>query len=48
MGGMGGHAGHHAAGPVKDKPITKHLACTLEELYAGSLRKLKITRTIFR
>jgi len=54
MGGMGGHSfggpmggpmGHQ--GPVKDKPITRHLNCTLEELFAGSLRKLKITRTIF-
>jgi hypothetical protein len=41
-GPMGGHSG-----PVKDKPITKHLACTLEELFTGSTRKLKITRTIF-
>jgi DnaJ family protein B protein 4 len=39
---MGGHSG-----PVKDKPITKHLGCTLEDLFAGSTRKLKITRTIF-
>lgn len=52
MPGMGGHpfgggpmGGH--SGPVKDKPITKHLQCTLEELYSGSTRKLKITRTIF-
>jgi DnaJ-class molecular chaperone len=42
MGPMGGHSG-----PVKDKPITKHLSCTLEELFTGSTRKLKITRTIF-
>jgi DnaJ-class molecular chaperone len=42
MGPMGGHSG-----PVKDKPITKHLGCTLEELFTGSTRKLKITRTIF-
>jgi DnaJ family protein B protein 4 len=34
-------------GPVKDKPITRHLGCTLEELYSGSTRKMKITRTIF-
>jgi hypothetical protein len=50
MGGMpGGMGGHHMQhqGPVKDRAITRHLACTLEELYAGSTRKLKITRSIF-
>lgn len=41
-GPMGGHSG-----PVKDKPITRQLACTLEELYTGSVRKMKITRTKF-
>lgn len=45
FGGHGPMGGHQ--GPVKDKPITQHLACTLEELYTGSVRKLKITRTIF-
>lgn len=52
--GMGGHpfgggpmGGMGHQGPVKDKPITKQLACTLEELYAGSVRKLKITRTVW-
>jgi hypothetical protein len=39
---MGGHSG-----PVKDKAIQRHLGCTLEELFTGSTRKLKITRTIF-
>lgn len=39
---MGGHSG-----PVKDKAITRQLACTLEELYSGSVRKMKITRTKF-
>lgn len=49
MGGgpFGGPMGGHSGGPPKDKPITKHLGCTLEELFAGSTRKLKITRTIF-
>eukprot|EP00878_Enallax_costatus_P006617 GHUV01006935.1.p1 GENE.GHUV01006935.1~~GHUV01006935.1.p1 ORF type:complete len:225 (+),score=43.10 GHUV01006935.1:32-676(+) len=47
MGGMhGGPMGGHT-GPAKDKPITKQLACTLEELYNGSVRKMKITRTLF-
>jgi DnaJ family protein B protein 4 len=48
MGGMGGGpmGGMHQ-GPVKDKPITRQLGCTLEELYSGSTRKMKITRTIF-
>jgi hypothetical protein len=48
MPGMGGGpmGGMHQ-GPVKDKPITRQLGCTLEELYTGSTRKMKITRTIF-
>ncbi|KAF6261965.1 hypothetical protein COO60DRAFT_1293650 [Scenedesmus sp. NREL 46B-D3] len=48
MGGMGGGpmGGMHQ-GPIKDKPITRQLNCTLEELYSGSTRKMKITRTIF-
>ena len=35
-----------AAGPRKDPPIEHRLACTLEELYKGSTRKMKIQRTI--
>lgn len=46
-GGFGGPMGGHSGGPVKDKPITRHLACTLEELYSGNTRRLRITRTIF-
>lgn len=45
MGGPMGGMGHH--GPPKDKPITRQLGCTLEELYSGSTRKMKITRTIW-
>lgn len=44
-GPMGGGMGHQ--GPVKDKPMTRHLGCTLEELYNGAQRKLKITRNIY-
>eukprot|EP00882_Tetradesmus_deserticola_P027413 GHRQ01030334.1.p2 GENE.GHRQ01030334.1~~GHRQ01030334.1.p2 ORF type:complete len:135 (-),score=39.48 GHRQ01030334.1:24-428(-) len=48
MSGMGGGpmGGMHQ-GPIKDKPIARQLNCTLEELYSGSTRKMKITRTIF-
>lgn len=47
MGGMGGPMGGMHQGPVQDKPITRQLGCTLEELYSGNTRKMKITRTIF-
>eukprot|EP00879_Flechtneria_rotunda_P001159 GHRR01001305.1.p1 GENE.GHRR01001305.1~~GHRR01001305.1.p1 ORF type:complete len:340 (+),score=72.59 GHRR01001305.1:396-1415(+) len=46
MGGMAGMGGMQQ-GSVRDKPITRPLPCTLEELYTGSLRKLKVTRTIW-
>eukprot|EP00775_Hariotina_reticulata_P009080 gene9080-9250_t len=47
MPGMGPMGGMAQQGPVKDKPITRQLGCTLEELYSGSTRKMKITRSIF-
>ena len=34
------------AGPVKDPAIEYNLPCTLEELYKGSTRKMKIQRTV--
>ncbi|KAI8469015.1 MAG: DnaJ domain-containing protein [Monoraphidium minutum] len=40
MGGMGGRA----AGPRKDAPIEVKLGCTLEELYSGCTKKMKINR----
>jgi len=39
MGGMGG-------GPRKEKPIMTKLNCTLEELYTGCTKKMKITKTL--
>ncbi|KAL6754140.1 molecular chaperone [Haematococcus lacustris] len=53
MGGMpfGGMPGMHshqrsaaASGPRKAKPLEHTLACSLEELYSGCTRKLKISR----
>jgi DnaJ family protein B protein 4 len=45
MGGrMGGRV--HSGGPRKAKPITRSFACTLEELYNGCTKKLKVTKTI--
>lgn len=41
MGGMGG-----MGGPRKDPPISSKLPTSLEELYKGSTRKLKISRTV--
>eukprot|EP00877_Chromochloris_zofingiensis_P007956 jgi/Chrzof1/3413/Cz12g24120.t1 len=51
MGGMPGgmHGGMHGGmrrGARKDPPIEQKLPCTLEELYAGCVRKMKISRTV--
>ena len=35
-----------SSGQRNDPPIEHRLACTLEELYKGSTRKMKIQRTI--
>ncbi|KIY95179.1 putative DnaJ subfamily B member 6 [Monoraphidium neglectum] len=43
MGGMGGMGGR-PQGPRKDPPIEVKLACTLEELYSGTTKKMKINR----
>ena len=42
-GGMGGMG---MGGPRKDAPLTTKLPTTLDELYKGSTRKMKISRTI--
>jgi DnaJ-class molecular chaperone len=36
------------AGPIKPEPIVKELACTLEELFNGCIKKLKVTRQRFQ
>jgi DnaJ homolog subfamily B member 4 len=48
MGGGGGPPGGAAAGraPRKDPPIEQPLGCTLEELYKGSTRKMRINRSV--
>lgn len=43
MGGMGGMGG----GRRKDPPLHSKLPTTLEEMYKGSTRKMKISRTIY-
>jgi DnaJ-class molecular chaperone len=45
MGGMGGMGGR-PQGPRKDPPIEVKLACTLEELYSGTTKKMKINRQV--
>ncbi|CAM6083645.1 unnamed protein product [Calypogeia fissa] len=35
----------HSSGPLKVAPVVTKLQCTLEELYNGSTRKMKISRT---
>lgn len=43
FGGMGGMGGR-PQGPRKDPPIEVKLACSLEELYTGCTKKMKINR----
>lgn len=38
--------GGSSAGPHKDPPIESKLKCTLEELYNGAVRKMKISRDV--
>ncbi|XP_047322522.1 dnaJ homolog subfamily B member 4 [Impatiens glandulifera] len=38
--------GTGASGPKKPPPVESKLPCTLEELYNGSTRKMKISRTV--
>ena len=49
MGGMGGMGGtKRSRGPVKDAPIQRELPVSLEDLYSGCTKKLKITRKVTR
>ncbi|XP_073150065.1 uncharacterized protein [Henckelia pumila] len=43
---FGGDSRPMSSGPRKDPPIEQTLACSLEELYKGSTRKMKISREI--
>jgi DnaJ family protein B protein 4 len=38
--------GRGRTSPVKQAPIEKRFACTLEELYTGATKRMKITKTI--
>ena len=44
MPGMGGPRTTQRRGPQKPEPIKRQLLCTLEDLYSGTTKKLKITR----
>lgn len=46
-GGFGGMGGRSRGGPVKDPPIQRTLPLTLDELYTGTTKKMKITRTLY-
>lgn len=46
FGGMGGMGGGPAPGPKKAQALENKLQCSLEELYTGSTRKMKISRQI--
>jgi len=41
---MGG--GFHSDGPRKAPPVKRELPCSLEELYGGATKKMKITKTL--
>ncbi|XP_065874086.1 uncharacterized protein [Euphorbia lathyris] len=45
-GGGGGASMHHNAGPRKASAIENRLPCSLEELYKGTTKKMKISREI--
>ncbi|XP_074296241.1 uncharacterized protein LOC141623978 [Silene latifolia] len=45
-GGDGGGSMHYQGGPRKAPPIENKLPCTLEELYKGTTKKMKISREI--
>jgi hypothetical protein len=55
MGGMGGMHGMHdmhgmggmPRGPRQDPPITTNLPISLEDLYKGCVKKLKVGRTVY-
>eukprot|EP01101_Sappina_pedata_P006025 TRINITY_DN28_c0_g1_i1.p1 TRINITY_DN28_c0_g1~~TRINITY_DN28_c0_g1_i1.p1 ORF type:complete len:384 (-),score=136.64 TRINITY_DN28_c0_g1_i1:150-1241(-) len=46
FGGMGGMGGGGRRGPQKQPASVINLECSLEELYRGSTRKMKVTRKI--
>lgn len=43
--GGGGHL-HHQSAPRKAPPIENRLPCTLEEIYKGTTKKMKISREV--
>eukprot|EP01027_Heterolobosea_sp_BB2_P020696 GEZU01029563.1.p1 GENE.GEZU01029563.1~~GEZU01029563.1.p1 ORF type:complete len:345 (-),score=117.14 GEZU01029563.1:178-1212(-) len=47
-GRMGGMRGGRPSGPRKQQPIKRTFACTLEELYKGTTKKMKITKKIVK
>ena len=46
MGGMPGMSSMRRQAPGKDPPIEYNLLCTLEQLYTGALRKMKLQRKL--
>lgn len=46
-GGGGGGVHMHQGPPRKPPPIENKLLCTLEEIFKGTTKKMKITREIF-
>lgn len=45
MGGMGGMGGGMQRGPKKNAPIKHKITVSLEDLYTGLTKKMKITKT---
>ena len=46
MGGMPGGMGGMGRGPRQDPPIEYPLNCTLEELFKGTSKKMRISRNV--
>ena len=46
MGGMPGGMGGMGRGPRQDPPIEYPLSCTLEDLYKGTSKKMRISRNV--
>ncbi|KAI9296179.1 DnaJ-domain-containing protein [Neoconidiobolus thromboides FSU 785] len=46
FGGMGGMGGQHRRSPTKPAPLSHNLSLSLEDLYNGVTKKLKVTRKL--
>ena len=47
MGSMGGMGGRRRSDPIKPEPLTIEVPLTLEQLYNGCTKRMKITRNVY-